>query len=203
MDRFSFFFAFYGLMLGLGIAELLTGFASMVRAHALKRLEAQTALTALFIFVLVVATWVDTFTMSQSITLNFYDLLAPVLLSTFYYLAAAVVFPRDPRQYSHLRAYFAARRQFIIGMLFAAELCDVWMNLPFFREALAQHPDYFWGWLLPFNVLFKLVFLALLLTRGRRITITLLAVQIVLLLAPYWHSRDGAVQTFTMHLLGY
>ncbi len=203
MDRFSFFFAFYGLMLGLAVTELLSGFAGMVRAHALKRIEAQTALAALLTFVLIVATWVDTYTMSRSITLNFGDLLAPVLLSTFYFLAAAVIFPRDPRQYSHLRAYFAARRQFIVGMLFAAELADVWLNIPFFKQALATEPGYFWGWLIPINVLIKGVFLALFLTRGRRITIALLAAQIIILMVPYWHSHDGAVQKFTMHLFGY
>ncbi len=34
IDKFSFFFAFYGLILGLAVAELLNGFAGMVRAHA-------------------------------------------------------------------------------------------------------------------------------------------------------------------------
>ena len=105
VDRFSFFFAFYGLILGLGVAELLSGFAGMVRAHALKKLEAQTALAALLTFVLIVATWVDTFTMERSITLNFGDLWAPILLATFYYLAAAVIFPRDPGQYSQLQVF--------------------------------------------------------------------------------------------------
>ena len=50
MDQFSFFFAFYGLILGLAVAELLSGFAGMVRGHALKKLDAQTALAALLTF---------------------------------------------------------------------------------------------------------------------------------------------------------
>jgi len=104
VDRFAFFFAFYGLILGLGVTELLGGFAGMVRAHALKKMEAQTALVALLTFVLIVATWVDTWNKERSITLNFGDLWAPILVATFYYLAAAVIFPSDPRQFSHLRA---------------------------------------------------------------------------------------------------
>src|SRR5690242_18514636 len=122
MDKFSFFFAFYGLILGLGVAQLLGGFAGMVRAHALKKLETQTALLALLTFILIVATWVDAFKMLQGITLNFGDLWAPVLVATFYYLAASVIFPRESEQFQHLHLYFAARRQFVIGMLFAAEL---------------------------------------------------------------------------------
>jgi hypothetical protein len=203
VDRFSFFFAFYGLILGLAVAELLSGFAGIVRAHALKKLEAQTALTALFTFLLIVATWVDTFTMSRSITLNFGDLWAPILLATFYYLAAAVIFPRDPEQYGHLRAYFAARRKFVIGMLFAAELVDVWMNIPWFEDNFAHHPGYFWGWIVPYNALLKACFLALFLVRGRRATIVLLAAMIVVIMVPYWHLYDGAVQQLSMRLFGY
>lgn len=201
MDRFSFFFAFYGLILGLAVAELLSGFAGMVRAHALKKLEAQTALVALLTFVLICATWVDTFNMDRTITLNFGDLWAPILVATFYYLAAAVIFPRDLRQYSHLRAYFAARRKFIIGMLFAAEIVDLYVNRAYLVGRYYHDPGAFWGWNVPYNIVIKGVFLALLLVRGRRATIALLATQILVFLVPYW--RWGAVDAVVERLLGY
>ena len=201
MDRFSFFFAFYGLILGLGVAELLSGFAGMVRAHALKKLEAQTALAALLTFVLICATWVDTFTMDREITLNFGDLWAPILVATFYYLAASVIFPRDPRQFSHLRAYFSARRKFIIGMLFAAELVDLYVNRTYLTDRYYHDPGAFWGWNVPYNIAIKGVFLALLLVRGRRATIALLVAQILIFIVPYWHW--GAIDRIAMRLLGY
>ncbi len=201
MDRFSFFFAFYGLILGLGIAELLSGFAGMVRAHALKKLEAQTGLVALLTFVLIVATWVDTYTMDRSITLNFGDLWAPILVATFYYLAAAVIFPRDPRQFSHLRAYFAARRRFVIGMLFAAELTDLFVNRAFLIYRYYHDPAYFWGWNVPYNIAIKGTFLALFLVRRRRATIVLLIAQILIFLVPYWHA--GAIDRIAVRLFGY
>jgi hypothetical protein len=46
MDSFSYFITFYSLILGLALTELLGGFAHMVRAKALKKLEPQTALRA-------------------------------------------------------------------------------------------------------------------------------------------------------------
>jgi hypothetical protein len=201
VDRFSFFFAFFGLILGLGIAELLSGFAGMVRAHALKKLEPQTALVALLTFILIVATWVDTWTMDRSITLDLSDLWSPILLATFYYLAAAVIFPRDPRQYPHLRAYFAARRKFVIGMLFAAELVDLYANRAWFLDLSLHHPAYFRGWIIPYNVAIKGCFLALFLVRGRRITIALLLAQILIFLIPYW--RQGVIAQIFMRLFGY
>jgi hypothetical protein len=201
VDRFSFFFAFYGLILGLGVAELLSGFAGMVRAHALKKLEVQTALVAMLTFVILVATWVDAWNMLKTITLNFNDLWPPILVATFYYLAAAVIFPRDPGQYSHLRAYFAARRKFVIGMLFAAELVDFFSDWNWFFGLRLENPAFFWGYLVPYNALIKGVFLALFLVRGRRATVALLIAQILIFLLPYW--EPGTIDRISMHLFGY
>ena len=201
MDRFGFFFTFYGLILGLAVAELLGGFAGMVRAHALKKLEAQTALVGLLTFILICATWVDAWNMDRSITLNFGDLWAPILVATFYYLAAAVIFPRDPQQYPHLRAYFAARRKFIIGMLFAAELVDLYVNSGFLLDRYHHNPTAFWGWNVPYNIAIKGCFLALFLVRGRRATIVLLVGQILIFLVPYWQA--GTVDRAAMHFFGY
>ena len=201
MDRFGFFFTFYGLILGLAVAELLGGFAGMVRAHALKKLEAQTALVALLTFILICATWVDAWNMDRSITLNFGDLWAPILVATFYYLAAAVIFPRDPGQYPHLRAYFAARRKFVIGLLFAAELVDFYVNRAFFIDRYYHNPAAFWGWNVPYNIAIKGCFLALFLVRGRRATITLLVAQILIFLVPYWQA--GVIDTVSMRVFGY
>jgi len=201
VDRFGFFFTFYGLILGLAVAELLGGFAGMVRAHALKKLEAQTALVALLTFILICATWVDAWNMDRSITLNFGDLWAPILVATFYYLAAAVIFPRDPGQYPHLRAYFAARRKFVIGLLFAAELVDFYVNRAFFIDRYYHNPAAFWGWNVPYNIAIKGCFLALFLVRGRRATITLLVAQILIFLVPYWQA--GVIDTVSMRVFGY
>ncbi len=173
----------------------------MVRAHALKKMEAQTALVALLTFILVCATWVDAWRMLQGISLSFGDLWAPILLATFYYLAAAVIFPRDPGQYPHLRAYFAARRKFVIGMLFAAELVDFYADSPWIFAARLNNPGFFWGWLIPYNVAIKGVFLALFLVRSRRATIALLIAQILIFMIPYW--APGDVDRAVMRLFGY
>jgi hypothetical protein len=201
LDRFSFFFAFYGLILGLAVTELLGGFAGMVRAQAVKKLEAQTALLALLTFVLICATWVDAFNMSQGITLDFDELWAPILLATFYYLAAAVVFPREAGQYAHLHAYFAARRKFVIGMLIAAELVDHIANLNWYGDEHAHRAAHFWGWVAPYNIAIDACFIALFFVRGRRANIVLLCALILLFLVPYWHQ--GAIDRIAMRLFGY
>jgi hypothetical protein len=189
IDRFSFFFAFYGLILGLAVTELLGGFAGMVRAKALRQLEPQTALLALLTFILICATWIDAWDSLKTITLDFSGLWAPILLATFYYLAAAVVFPHDPREYPRLATYFAERKRFTVGMLLAAELLVTFSYRGVFIDWFVHRPAVFWLWEVPYNVAIKGSFVALLFVRGRRANIALLAALILLFMVPYWDHR--------------
>lgn len=194
MDRFSFFFAFYGLILGLAVAELLGGFARFVRDKALRLIEPQTALAALLIFLLLCATWIDAFGRFQTVSLDFSGLWAPIMIATCYFLAATVVFPTDEGEYRRLGTYFADRKLFIIGMLLAAETFNNITFLDVYTDTYLHHPGNFWLFLLPYNLLINTAFIALLFTRSRRANIILLAGQILLFAAGYW-SR-GAISDY-------
>ena len=188
MDKFSFFFAFYGLILGLAVSELLGGFASFVRQCALRQMKAQTALLALFTFVAICATWIDAWGSLQTVTLDFSGLWAPILLATAYYLAASVVFPSDPADYDRLDAYFAERKRFVIAMLLVAELLVSFTFRNVFVDAATHRPAEFWLWLLPYNLAIVATLIALWLVGDRRWNIGLLVLQILLFLVPYWEK---------------
>jgi hypothetical protein len=81
VDSFTYFVAFYSLVLGLALTELLGGFAQMARAKHLKKLEPQTALLALFILVDICSTWIDSWLALKHVTVDFAGLWAPVLLA--------------------------------------------------------------------------------------------------------------------------
>jgi hypothetical protein len=186
MDRFSFFFAFYGLILGLAVAELLGGFARMVRAKALRQLEWQTALLALLTFIVICATWIDAWNTMGKITLDFEALWAPILLATFYFLGAAVVFPSDPAQFGELAAYYADRKRFVVAMLLAAELLVTFTFRTIIVEMIQNKPAVFWLWFLPYNLAIKGSYVALLFVRSRRANVAVLAILILLFMIPYW-----------------
>lgn len=114
MDRFNFIFAFYGLILGLGATEVLSGFAGFVRDRAVRKLDAQTALLAAFTFVAICATWLDAWDSLRDVPIGFTGLWAPILTATCYYLAATVVFPRDAEGLADLAAYYAQRKRFVL-----------------------------------------------------------------------------------------
>jgi hypothetical protein len=192
MDRFSFFFAFYGLLLGLAVAELLGGFARMVRAKAVRKIEAQTALIALLTFLLICATWIDAFGQFTNVSLDFAGLWAPILTGTAYYLVATVIFPTDEREFDRLANYFADRKRFMVAMLLAAETFVNVTSLQFYTTAFNERPASFWLVIVPFNLMINAIFVALLLVRSRRLNIILLAAQIILFVLVYW-SRGALV----------
>ena len=111
MDKFSFFFGFYGLILGLAVTELLNGLGALVRAGELRRLGWQTGLLALFVLLVMCATWIDAWDSLRSTTLDFAGLWAPLLIAILYYLAAGVTFPKNPAEWPSLDDYFMKRKR--------------------------------------------------------------------------------------------
>ena len=186
MDRFSFFFAFYGLLLGLAVAELLSGFARLVRARALRKLEARTTLAALFTFLAICATWIDAFGRFENVSLDFAGLWGPIVTGTAYFLAATVIFPTDEQEFERLGDYFAQRQRFIAAMLLVAETCVNISFIDYYAYSFHQRPAAFWLVLVPFNLTINAIFIGLLVTNARRATTLLLAAQVALFALIYW-----------------
>jgi hypothetical protein len=201
VDSFSYFIAFYSLILGLGLTELLGGFAHMVRAKALKKLEPQTALLALFILVDICSTWVDGWLTLKHVTVDFAGLWAPVLLAICLYLAAAVVFPHDDSDHERLAEYYRERKRFIVGLLFAVELLIHVTYFGVFQDRLAHQPAVFWLWMIPYDAAIEGSMIALMLVRSRRANIALLIALILLLSIPYWDQ--DAIPRAIAHFYGY
>jgi len=192
MDRFSFFFAFYSLILGLAITEILSGFGRYVRSRSTHKLGAQTSLLALFTFLSIAATWIDAFSTLQSIRLDVPSLWAPILTSTFYYLAATVVFPSNTADFDHLDAYYRQRKRFVVGLLLTCELLATYSYWPLivknFHDSRAASILFY----IPMNILLKGSYVGLLVAKGRRANLVFLSILIFLLLFFYWDNGSIA-----------
>jgi len=183
------------------VTELLGGFAGIVRARAVRKLEPQTALLGALIFIVICATWIDAWNTMTKISLDFEALWAPILLATFYFLAASVAFPSDPAEFDRLATYYVERKRFVVGMLLAAELLVTYTFHSTVADELRLRPAVFWLWFLPYNLSIKGSYLALLLVRGRRANIALLIVLILLFMVPYW--VHGTMEALIMRHYGY
>lgn len=201
MDAFSYFIAFYSLILGLALTELLGGFAHMVRAKALKKLEPQTALLALFILVDICSTWVDTWISLKHVSVDMASLWAPVLITICLYLAAATVFPHDDADHERLPDYYRERKRFVVGLLLAVEMLIHVTYWPIFEQRIAQQPELFWLWTVPYNLAIEAVMVALMFVRSRRANVALLALLLLLIVVPYW--GQDSIQNAIAHKYGY
>jgi hypothetical protein len=189
MDSFSYLIVFFSMILGLALAELLGGFALMVRAQALKNLEAQTSLMAILILICIIADWIDAWHTMKSVTVDFAGLVVPILLAIAYYLAAAVVFPHREADHERLADYYQSRRPFMAAMLVAAVVLNNISYFHVYEEDLETQPAVFWSWDLPYNLAIAAAFIALLFVRSRRGNLALLAATILLLAIPYWQTQ--------------
>jgi cytochrome bd-type quinol oxidase subunit 2 len=201
VDSFSYFIAFYSLILGLALTELLGGFAHMVRARALKKLEPQTALLALFILVDICSTWIDSWVTLKHVAVDFAGLWAPVLIAICLYLAASVIFPRDDADHERLADYYRERKPFVILMLLAVEMLIHVIYLPIFENRIAHEPQLFWLWTVPYNLAIEATMVALILVRSRRANLVLLVLLLLLLMVPYWDQ--GSIQNALARRYGY
>jgi hypothetical protein len=192
VDSFTYFIAFYSLILGLGLTELLGGFAHMVRAKALRKLEPQTTLLALFILVDICSTWVDSWLTLKHVSVDFAGLWAPMLLAICFYLAASVVFPHDEADHERLADYYRERKRFVVGLLLAGEMLIHVTYLPILEQRIAHQPALFWLWTVPYNVAIEASMVAIMFVRSRRTNIVLLIVLLLLIMIPYWDQ--GSIQ---------
>ena len=192
MDSFTYFIAFYSLILGLALTELLGGFAHMVRAKALRKLEPQTALLASFILIDICSTWVDGWLSLKDVTVDFEGLWAPVLLAICFYLAAATVFPHDEADHERLADYYQERKRFILLLLLAGEMLIHVTYVHIFEERIAHQPQVFWLWTVPYNLTIEVTMIVLIFVRSRRLNIILLMLLLLVIMVPYWDQ--GSIQ---------
>lgn len=200
MDKFSVFFAFYSLILGLSVTELLGGFGQFVRSHSLHKLGAQTALLALFTFLAITATWIDAFSALRAVNLNVESLWAPVLTATSYYLAATIVFPSRSADFERLDEYYLEHKRSVITLLFASEMLVTFTFLPAMLEGYRDRQPSFFFFYLPFNVVLKGSYVGAFLARGKRSNIGWLSLLNLLLLFNYWNN--GAIPQLIDHYYG-
>lgn len=129
MDRFEFFMAFYGLLLGLGVAELLAGFANILRERDRPKLGLLTPLVGVIILTEMVANFIDAWVKFQDIQITLPGLAVPMLIGLLYFVVAVILLPRDFSEWPSLEQYFEQRRRWIVGLLIAANLLIISLEI--------------------------------------------------------------------------
>ena len=93
MSAFEFFFSFYGLLLGLSVAELVGGFARVLHERQRVRFGWLTPLLALFVAVDLVTFWNQAWVFFRDAPFNPALLLVGLIIAATFYIAASITFP--------------------------------------------------------------------------------------------------------------
>lgn len=93
-DAFSFMFGFYGLILGLAVAEIASGFSRAYDERHRRRLGLVAPLFGAVLLLDVVTFWMNAFAYRGLAEVRFLTALAAALVALLYYFAATQVFPK-------------------------------------------------------------------------------------------------------------
>jgi hypothetical protein len=123
MTDFEFTFALFGLLLGLSLAEVLSGVARAIEARlrlgAELRIGWLTPLLGAFVFLDLLSFWQAAWVTRDVIAVSGTTLLAVSVFAGAYYLAASLVFPRGISAAADLDDHFFRIRRVVIGVMFA------------------------------------------------------------------------------------
>lgn len=135
MSAFEFFFSFYGLLLGLSVAELVGGFSRILHRRRAVVFGWLTPLLAIFVAVDIVTFWNQAWVIFRFAPYNMALLVVGLIVAAVFYVAASVTFPgREDVEggSNHLDDHFWTHRRTVFLCVLIANLMIV---LVFFSNA--------------------------------------------------------------------
>ena len=129
MSDFEFLFALFGLLLGLSLAEVLGGLARALdmrlRPDATVRLGWLTPLLGTFVLIDLISFWGAAWVSRDAIAVSSDSLLLVMAFAGAYYLAAALVFPRQIDAATDFDAHYFRVRRIVMGVLLVLLACQM------------------------------------------------------------------------------
>jgi hypothetical protein len=124
MSAFEFFFSFYGLLLGLSVAELVGGFSRVLHERERIRFGWLTPLLAVFVAIDIATFWNQAWVIFRGAPFNFALLVLGLVVAATFYVAASVTFPRVAMEGKRLDLddHFWAHRRIVFACVLAANL---------------------------------------------------------------------------------
>ena len=117
MSEFDFAFTLYSLLLGLALAEVLSGLGQAVKARKRVRIGYLTPLLATFVMVDLSSFWTTAWSFRDHVSVNYLTMMAMLAFIGAYYLAASLVFPDLPEGRTSLDEHYWANKRLVVGTI--------------------------------------------------------------------------------------
>lgn len=123
MTEFEFFFAFFGLIFGLIVAEVAIKFADAIDGHAHRPIGILSPMLALFVLCDVTSYWIFIWSIRDAIYISFGTVISALAVAISYFLSAGLIFPRSEKGWATLDEHYWARKRYVLsGIIFASLL---------------------------------------------------------------------------------
>lgn len=120
MSAFEFFFTLYGLVLGLSVVEIVSGFARLAHGRERVKIGWLTPMLAVLLTLDLANFWMNAYGAFQAYSLSYGLLVISLFVSALYYVAASVVFPRDFEKEPDFDAFYMRHRRLVMAVLIVA-----------------------------------------------------------------------------------
>lgn len=137
MSPFAFTFSLFGLLLGLSLAEVLGGFVRAVQVRSAIRLGWLTPMLGTIVMLDLTTFWSVAWHFRDQIPPSMLTLVIGLIVTGIYYLAASLVFPRDPTAFADLDDYYMSHRREVLGAVIASNAVVVLALYGLLRVPLA------------------------------------------------------------------
>ncbi|WP_326525851.1 hypothetical protein [Sphingomonas sp.] len=122
MTGFDFVFALFSLILGLAVAEVLGGFAMVMKLHARARAGKAkdvrvgwlVPLLATYVTLNQLSFWMTGYAARDSLPFSYITLLAVLVIVGAYYLFSVLVFPDEPEDWPDFDVWYDQNNRFIL-----------------------------------------------------------------------------------------
>ena len=122
MDTFSLVFSLFGLLMGLALAEVISGFGTALELRHKFRIGWLTPLLGLLISIDLASFWLVAWQIRASLPIGFLSLVAGLVIFGIYYMIAQLAFPDDREQWPDLDVYYFAHRKWLIGGIWTCNI---------------------------------------------------------------------------------
>jgi hypothetical protein len=120
MTEFEFFFSFYGLLLGLSVAAVVSGLAAAIRSRKAIVIGWLTPLLALFVLLDITSFWLFAWDTRTSFQVNYRTMYLALAVSVAYYFSASLVVPKNVGEWPKLDEYYWKHKRIVLpGIIFA------------------------------------------------------------------------------------
>ncbi|MFL9841661.1 hypothetical protein ABS767_11860 [Sphingomonas sp. ST-64] len=185
MSEFEFIFALFGLLLGLSIVEILGGLSRAIEAWLRPGIRLRigwlTPLLGIFVLLDLLSFWQAAWVTRNVVGVSGHSLMAITVFASAYYLAAHLVFPREPAAHAELDTHFFRVRRIVLGTMLALLFCQLgyYASVPELAPALKRPLS------LALTVVLIALMVAAMLVRGQRASIGVMAALVARYLVVY------------------